>query len=881
MAEQKIDFTSIVFCAGLAIAAACIVWMLRAPMNSVEDQVTSLKYEIRGSVPADSNVVIVYIDDDAIRSLGWPVRRNFYALMVRVLTDLQVRAIGIETMFEDQKLEYPEYDDLLAGIVDASNRVVLTSYFDSLELDAPAGRGTQNHEGPFSFPAVLGTSVTGRGLHLPFPKLLQAAEGVGHLNLGESSDIPPFASVGDSLVPSFSMELVRLYAEAKRSSVVSEGTEIRIKGRAGTLRVGPMPDGIAALGFPGRIGMFRSYPFLEVLRSYDALRTDRPAGLPLRGFKDKIVLVGVIAEGRSQFFRTPVDPHFPSIGLHATFIDNVLQSRFLHVTPSWLLFTGCLLTTFASSWVLLSLRSPWHLMWILGFLGGLTAVSLLLFLIAGYLLPLSPFLGSSLIGIVSSLLFRQRLVKEQMEGLKLEKEQIINELRDREAKLGLVERELLQAEEAKSADRTGELFEDIRKFKAEIRLLSSRANDMEVYHKQDGAEGNVAVFEGLVYEKNGKMKTVVDFIAKIAASDAPVLVLGESGTGKELVARAIHKNSPRSHGPFIAVNCGALSETLLESELFGHEKGAFTGAVKDRLGRFELADGGTIFLDEIGEVSEAFQVKLLRVLQEGELERVGGTRTIKVNVRVIAATNRDLRGEVQNSRFREDLYYRLNVLTIALPPLRERQTDISLLVEHFLVREGGGLRLSKNVMDALMNHQWRGNIRELESAMKRAALMAKADRRTLVATKDLPEEIAGSVKTTVPVEEQIMESLRERAFSRNAITETAAELGGLNRGTIAEYLRGECLKTFAENAFDLEKSTRHLSLSADPVINDRVRRKLVEYLNNLAEAVDLSQPWEVARLALRPKTKNLPQRYHGFLEQVAEGFFRRLWKTTK
>jgi transcriptional regulator with GAF, ATPase, and Fis domain len=450
-------------------------------------------------------------------------------------------------------------------------------------------------------------------------------------------------------------------------------------------------------------------------------------------------------------------------------------------------------------------------------------------------------------------------------------------LRDREARLAALEREFLDLESTKSADRTAKLLEEIQRYKEEIRSLSSRADDMEEY--QAGAPAQAAgEFEGIIYEKTGTLKSVIEFIEKIAASDASVLILGETGTGKELVARAIHKRSNRASNPFIAVNCGALSESLLESELFGHEKGAFTGAVRDKPGRFELANGGTIFLDEIGEVSESFQVKLLRVLQGGEFERVGGTETVRVNVRVLAATNRDLREQVQAKKFREDLYYRLNVLTIDLPPLRERQEDVSLLVDHILKREGGGMRVSKNVMEAFQNYSWRGNIRELESVIKRAALLARSEQRTMIVMKDLTEEISAAIKGILAMEDQVLESLREKGFSRSSISETAEELGGLNRGTIAEYFRGQCLKAFAENAFDLEHAVRFLSFSSDSDVNDRVRKKLEEYLENIVEAIDLSRPWEAAKSSLRPKAKNLPQRYHIYLEQVAEAYFRGRWK---
>ncbi|MGH2615288.1 MAG: sigma-54 interaction domain-containing protein, partial [Thermomicrobiales bacterium] len=216
----------------------------------------------------------------------------------------------------------------------------------------------------------------------------------------------------------------------------------------------------------------------------------------------------------------------------------------------------------------------------------------------------------------------------------------------------------------------------------------------------------------------------------VARSDATVLVSGETGTGKELVATVIHRNSTYAAGPLIKVNCAALPETLLESELFGHEKGAFTGAIGQRKGRFELANKGTIFLDEVGEMTLATQKKLLRVLQEREFERVGGTNSIKVDTRVVAATNKDLPREIENGNFREDLYYRLNVIALELPPLRERRSDIPLLVEHFLHkhrygRGSGPARISQEAMNRLLAHDWPGNVRELENTIERAVIMAR------------------------------------------------------------------------------------------------------------------------------------------------------------
>jgi Nif-specific regulatory protein len=230
--------------------------------------------------------------------------------------------------------------------------------------------------------------------------------------------------------------------------------------------------------------------------------------------------------------------------------------------------------------------------------------------------------------------------------------------------------------------------------------------------------------------RSRSMELVFDQVRQVAKWNTTVLVRGESGTGKELVANAIHYNSPRSNGPFIKLNCAALPDTLLESELFGHEKGAFTGAVSLRKGRFEQAHGGTIFLDEIGEISPAFQAKLLRVLQEGEFERVGGSRTQLVDVRVVAATNKDLEDEVQDGNFREDLYYRLNVMPITIPPLRERIEDVPdlarFLVGKIAKGQGRELSIDDGALRALIAYDWPGNVRELENCLERAAVMSES-----------------------------------------------------------------------------------------------------------------------------------------------------------
>lgn len=282
------------------------------------------------------------------------------------------------------------------------------------------------------------------------------------------------------------------------------------------------------------------------------------------------------------------------------------------------------------------------------------------------------------------------------------------------------------------------------------RALEEQQKDRELRNLRNAVQQQFAF--GNIIGQNSKMRDVYRLVEQVAATDVPVLILGETGTGKELVAKAIHFNSSRRDRAFVVINCSALAESLLESELFGHEKGAFTGADRQRTGKFEEAEGGTVFLDEIGDVPLQVQTKLLRVLQEREIQRVGGHETIAVDIRVVAATNRDLEKMIKMGQFREDLFYRLNVFPITLPPLRERMDDLPTLVDHFLKKHSGltqnrVTKISPALFPAMMNCRWHGNIRELENLIKRAIIKTTGD--TLEAI-ELPGDEAHEAGVTAP-----------------------------------------------------------------------------------------------------------------------------------
>jgi two-component system NtrC family response regulator len=330
----------------------------------------------------------------------------------------------------------------------------------------------------------------------------------------------------------------------------------------------------------------------------------------------------------------------------------------------------------------------------------------------------------------------------------------------------------------------------------ELRIILHRTFHvaaLERDYREMQARVQAETFEGLL-GTSPQMQQVFSAIRKVAGVDAPVLILGESGTGKEIAALAIHKRSPRKDGPFIAINCGAIPENLLESELFGHEKGSFTGAHAQRKGRIESANAGTLFLDEIGELPLQLQVKLLRFLQEQRIERVGGRQLIQVDTRVIAATNVDLKKAIATGAFREDLYYRLAVVVFNLPPLRERGGDISLLAHEFLRRNASatgkeGLTFAKDATQALNAHRWPGNVRELENRVKRAVIMADGKRLN---AKDLELE-SGSLSAASlnlkDARENAERDVVQRALRKHSgkIAPAAADLG-ISRPTLYELI---------------------------------------------------------------------------------------------
>ncbi|HLX12645.1 MAG TPA: sigma 54-interacting transcriptional regulator [Bacteroidota bacterium] len=869
---------------GGGLALVCLVATVLFPgfVDTVDHSILFTQYRVRGPLKPDSSVVILYFNSDDISILGdLPLKRNYYALVVDVLQSLHAKAVGFDIGFTEREEEHRDYDNLFSSVVQRAGNVVLGGYFRTLG-DEPAPASTDTIEKSlhsFSYSdATAANYYNGSDVELPFPELLAGASAVGHTNIDDRFNVPLFIRSGKALVPAFALELLRVGVGAKKSDVTITPNDVRIAHGANPITLPFDERGVARINYAGSIGVIPSYPVVSFLKAYDTLKSGGTPSIPVQSAAGKIVLVGIIAEGRSAFFPTPYQQQFPSVGLHAMFIENALQGYFLQECS---LFGQCILVVLFAG-LIVALFSGFRISVAIGGTVVLTVLALCASMFAFshfvYIIPLARLLLTTIVVSFALVLYKHQEVQAEMELLRGERERIDRQLRDKERVLAMLEREMSSAEGDRGTEPSRSLVEEVQKFKEEIRQLKLKAEDL-----QPGSDApNVSLLErkeyhGIIYRAGGPMEKIVEFARMIADNDAPLLILGESGTGKELIARSIHLESRRRDKPFIAVNCGALSETLLESELFGHERGAFTGAIKEKPGRFELANSGVIFLDEIAETSEAFQVKLLRVLQEGTFERVGGTETHKVNVRVLAATNRDVRKSVEEKKFREDLYYRLNVFTVNIPPLRERPEDLPLLIESFVRGDSPETSTSVGVINALVAHRWQGNVRELQSVLKRAVIMASSEGRNIVQLKDLPAEISRNAALSGEIEDRILLSLRQKQFSRSAISETADELGGLSRGTVAEYFRGTCFKSFYDKQWNFDEAVRMISGTDDTEMTSRVEKKFREYLSNAVENVNHSVSFQEIKRVSSGKYKNLPQRYHPFLDEIIESFYRKKW----
>lgn len=790
----------------IILVLTLIVIFARQSITAVDLALFSRMSLILPAKTHPENPVLITINASDIEALGgFPLKRSYYALLIKRLTKYRVRSIGIEILFSRVDTETDYYDQILQKEISAAGNVFLALPPDYLTDKAQNG-GNLN-------PGFSGAAS-------------------GHLNYAEAETpvIPSRLYISGKIFPAFSVTATgNQFAE----------TDVRVN-------------------FTHPFSSFTQFSLIDFFR----IDTNTPDSLLF--LKDKIILIGVTDEKYSQKINSHLEGVIPGLGLHAFAVENILDQSGWNNSYYYLLF--------AASVILFLLPGIYqhklpvykrHLLY--------PALFIPLF-ITGIIVMLNHIAFPLIMAICLPVLF---VVLDTVSSLALWKSSFEASLSETESLKILLQKktiELQQLEKTISTVQKDSPLPDeslLHKMKEEIQKLRSSIRDEEVLPEEEAGK-DFFEFEGMIY-RSQPMKQAVHLIKKFAPSDETVLIIGESGTGKELTASALHKNSLRKDKPFVAVNCVALSESLLESELFGHVKGAFTGAIADKEGRFESADGGTIFLDEIGEISENFQLKLLRVLQEGSFEKVGSSKTITVDTRVIAATNKNLEKLAKEGKFREDLYYRINILNISLPPLRERKEDIPYLIQNFITHSAPELKISVAAIEALSAHEWRGNIRELESVIKRAVVFAKGEAKSIITLQDLPPELTKNL--SLNYEDIVLEALRRRKFSHSSFTETAKELG-TGRTLVNEHFRGVVMRILTQMQFDTAKTAALVALTDEPDVLDKVESKISTILENIKnDAAPLKgRAFTEVRNILQTKYKNLPKKYHQYQDEIIQRF---------
>ena len=832
---------------------------------------------VRPSRSASSALVVVARDPASEARLGagaWD--RAVLARLITGLSRAGAAAVGVDVTLE--RPSAPGHggaasDALLGQAIALGGHVVFPVTLE-LAPDHGGSPPTQAHRSWLPLPEATPEWLEARAVVGALPALVEHASGVGHTLAPADADgvarrVPLFVRLGDRVVPAFGLALATAFTSVRPDGiVVDRGSVVIARPGSPTERIPVDERGRALVDFAAPIHT------VSLLDVWSAIEEGR-AGTLQDLVDGKVVLLLVEPSRPRQL--TPVGP-LSDIAIQARLLNTELTGSWLRQAPMAWTVLGTLVLAGVTAWLWLAL--PWWTalagvaILLLGHAVGLALAPAL----AGLLLPVSLPLASMVLSSAGALLWNQLTSADRIRHLEGEVGEIREALVRRESAVEALEEDLdaargavarsteaeegLRAQLAQARDeeeRTRRRLEDLERESRALRPAESRpASFRDPEQERLRHEGERL---GIVTGNPGLL-TVFGDLEKAARSPLPILLMGEPGTGKELFARAAHQLSPRARGPFVGINMAAISPELFESELFGHVRGSFTGAVGDRKGYFEQADRGTLFLDEVGELRPEHQSKLLRVLQERSFYPVGATRPRTVDVRVVAASNRDLERGIADGWFREDLYFRLKGLVLRLPPLRERRDDIGLLAARFLAEAGvemgrPDLGLSEAALAALERHDWPGNVRELSHCLRQAAALARG---TTITVEDLRLPSHEPRKDDSDSDATVLGCLRQHGFDMQA---TARALGW-DRSTVTQRLKGLGFRALVEAGGDRTKAA--LALADSPALSRTVELKLREYHEHLLRAIQEFDSAEAAVGACRRRFKNLPERHFRFLE---------------
>jgi transcriptional regulator with PAS, ATPase and Fis domain/CHASE2 domain-containing sensor protein len=902
-----------IFLIGLLGALVTLVVSLVAGdlFRSWELKTIDTLFAFRGEIETDPSLVMIDADDASAKEYGnWPWDRSIHVQILEFLKEADAAVVAYDILFAQPK--DPGKDALLASTSLSLGNVVFpvaislsdTNLLPKEKIPVPQ----ELWEGHWAADEVKNLFFTGDVI-FPFPDLIHK-ERLGHIATNRDMDgivrrVPLIVRHQNKFIPSLAFQTVLNFLKVPHSNIQITDTSIIISGVAlqgeNTIRDLIIPvdsKGQMLINFAGKWeNTFKHASFASIL---SAGKKDSKEGL--EDLTGKIILIANTLSG-SDMKSIPFERNFPGPGIHANIINTILTGNFLREPSSGFNVLMILLLSLATSRILASRQHLRKMGAVFILAGAYIFLGVLLFhwgVILELFLPIVAIITTSLFVSV----YQSTTEKKISDALLIEKQNIelsitkvSKELagKDDEQKRTLGLLNSLQQEMVEEKKQEETQYHQIHELQASLEAITKQKLKLQEEHDElekrfcdmntnstvepssfigELEKIRMECMEAGIVTQNRKVLETFLILKQFAPVPSPVLILGESGTGKELFARALHNLSQRKDKPFIAVNMGAIPKDLIESELFGHKRGGFTGAINDKKGKFVLADKGTIFLDEIGDTSLDAQVKLLRVLQEKEVQPIGGDAVI-INTRVVAATHQKLERLIKDGGFREDLFYRLNALTVHLPPLRERQEDIPYLVQHFVQKYStaygknlGGV--SEQAMKTLVRHEWKGNIRELENIIQRGITLAQGD---LVQEKDL-----GLVEENIPQktldkkprartgvdDELLLDSLRENKFE---INETAVNLN-MSRNTVSSRLKGICFELLVKN--DLDRNKVAEEISRDDLDIKIIHQKVSEYHENLIKTVNGFNNESKAVNEVLKRSKNIPTQYHPAIRELVK-----------
>ena len=926
---RKIFVYSVALALGSALIASGLWTVFPGVFASWEGHTFDLRLQFQQSLPASSDLAIIGRDaksdrDPRLGSGVWD--RKIFANVIQALTASGAKIIASDFYFStpgksdrggagsDQALieatqqagmgVYPlppvRLAPMTADHLDFSNNPYLRGSKGNLPVlertDVPPDAPENARTPPFS------------------ERLLREAAGIGHISAEADQDgvyrrVSAFLERKGQTIPAFSVAvLANFFQVAPKDISLILGQDLTFQnakypsGDVETIHIPVNHQGQFLVNYAGKWEdpPFAYFSFVDVL---DAMEDGRQAELKER-FEGKIVFLlhaGAIADKR----KTPLEFNAPGGFIHVNAVNTMLMGTMLTETSSSFHWLITIFSSVISAALVLAFSPVVGIGLVIGWMGIYCSLVLFVFTLGGWVLPVLPPLLGALLAGVGALTWSASIKSATLESLEqriLEDQRELNQARESAVQQEiLVERleEDLEASRqgaASSAESNQELLrntqelesqfqnaqselqqsrEEINRLQAHLASIRKAEIPSHSFSKPELAKLSQECAQLGILTRDPVVLGQFKDLKKAAQSPMPILLLGEAGTGKELFAKAVHILSPRVQAPFIPLNMAAIPSELFESQIFGHRKGAFSGAHKDHKGVFEQADTGTVFLDEIGDLRLDMQAKMLRVLQEGAFYRVGATSPTTVDVRVVAATNRDLAQGVVAGWFREDLYFRLRGLFVVLPPLRERNDDIPLLADQFMKVAAEALKkvdvhLSTNALQALMSWRWPGNIRELKHCLEQAVTLVEGD---LITEKDLrlePSQPLGPVDQLSNVsltpdlsgDAALLATLRENGFDMQA----TAEIVDWDRSTVTQRLKGLCFQALLEHDYDRTAAAQ--ALAGIPSLTKIVEMKLNGYYDHLLKIIGEAQTLEEAMTIGRKRLKNLPDRHMLAMESL-------------